>query len=149
LPKLAAVLDGLVALRFELEDRVDGELFARRLAVRLRPAGLAWVALLFESAMTLRPTEFKDPTVVAHERDTVTGVDGRGAKEALFQSHFSRSCIYLCKLIKKFNLKYLLFILAAELFFLFYLKYVHSIVCTCMVYEIRKKNENKELQFSV
>ena len=88
LPEFARVLDGLVALLLELEDAVDGELLAGRLAMHLGPAALARVALLLERAVTLGATELEYLAVVAHERDAVARIDGRRAKEALFQTHF-------------------------------------------------------------
>lgn len=70
LPKLAAVLHGLVSTLFEFERRIGGQILAGEFTMRLGPARLAWIPFLLEGAMATRSTESKDLRSSALPPDT-------------------------------------------------------------------------------
>ena len=85
--EVAVILDWSVAPLLEFKGGVDRKFLSPRPSVRLRPCDLAWIPLLVEIAMTLRPTESERLRVVANEDDAVPGVAGRRAEIALLDPH--------------------------------------------------------------
>lgn len=85
--EIPVVLDGLVPLLFELEDSVLGDLFVVELASSLGPGEFAGVVFCLEVTVALGTTEAEGFGVVAHEHDSVAGVDWAGTEVTPLDPH--------------------------------------------------------------
>mmetsp|Transcript_16088 Transcript_16088/g.48185 ORF Transcript_16088/g.48185 Transcript_16088/m.48185 type:complete len:352 (+) Transcript_16088:106-1161(+) len=85
--KLPVILFRPVAPPLHLEGGILCKLLPGELPVGLGPLHLARVPLHLEVLVALRPAEFEDRCIIAHELDAVTRVHCAGAEPTLLQTH--------------------------------------------------------------
>lgn len=74
--EIAVVLERLVPLFLEFENSVFDDLFVVEFATGFGPGKFAGVVFCFEVAVAFGSAEAEGFAVVAHEHDSVAGVDG-------------------------------------------------------------------------
>lgn len=86
---VSIVLHWLVALLFELENRVVCQLFAVNFSVGFGPGEFSWVVFGLEMLVALSTTEFENFTVVTNEGHSMAWVNRTRAEVTLIDSHFN------------------------------------------------------------